>query len=163
MRSKFGFLHQVTTMDCVELKSHCDHLVECYPNDIETSLNDEMVQFTSYAATQIDSLYEKNENIDCSSELILYRMLIQHGLKDIFANVEISFRIYLCLMVSNCTSERSCSNLRRIKDEARTNMKQDRLSMLSLMSIESKILPELNFSDIIRDFAYQKARKEIFI
>ena len=60
-------------------------------------------------------------------------------------------------MVSNCTGERSFSKLRRIKDEARTNMKQDRLSMLSLMSFESNILRELSFSDIIWDFATLKA------
>ena len=162
VRNKFGFLHQVITMGCDELKSHCDHLVECYPNDIQTSLSEEMVQFTSYAVTQIDIFRKKTENNDCSSELIIYRMLIQHGLKDIFANVEIAFRIYLCLMVSNCTGERSFSKLRRIKDEARTNMKQDRLSMLSLMSIESNILRELSFSDIICDFATLKARKKNF-
>ena len=37
----------------------------------------------------------------------------QHELKEIFANVEIAFRIYLSLMVSNCTGERSFSKLRR--------------------------------------------------
>ena len=41
-------------------------------------------------------------------------------------------------------------------------MKQDRLSLLSIMSIERNILRELSFSDIIRDFVSHKASKEIF-
>ena len=161
--TKFGFLHTVTTIECSGLRSHCDHLVESYPNDIETSLGDEMVQFTSYASSQIDIFKKKTENSDCSSELIIYRMLIQHGLKDIFANVEIALRIYLCLMISNCTGERSFSKLKRIKNEARANMRQDRLSILSLMSIESNIVRELSFYDVIIEFANKKARKEHFI
>ena len=63
-------------------------------------------------------------------------------------------------MVSNCTGERSFSKLRRIKDESRTNMKQHRLTMLSIMAIESDILRELSFNDIIFDFASMKTRKD---
>ena len=68
--------------------------------------------------------------------------------------MEIAFRIYLC------TGERSFSKLRRIKDESRTNMKQHRLTMLSIMAIESDILRELSFNDIIFDFASMKTRKD---
>ena len=38
-------------------------------------------------------------------------------------------------------------------------MKQDRLTYLTIMSIESDILRELDFSGIISDFAKQKSRK----
>ena len=65
-------------------------------------------------------------------------------------------------MVSNCTAERSFSKLKRIKDVSRTNMKQHRLTMLSIMEIESDILRELSFNDIF-DFASMKARKDFKI
>ena len=38
-------------------------------------------------------------------------------------------------------------------------MSQDRLTALSLLSIESEILRSLNFEDIIHEFATAKARK----
>ena len=54
-----------------------------------------------------------------------------------FTNVEILLRMYLCLMVTNCTGERSFSKLRRIKNAQRTTIGQGRLNMLTLMSIKS--------------------------
>ncbi|XP_066945278.1 uncharacterized protein [Macrobrachium rosenbergii] len=115
--SKFGFLSKVMTMDRNSLKHHCDLLVNHYPSDIETSFSDEMIHFASYAAANINDFRNKNENHECSTELIVYRMLLQHGLKEVFPNVEIAYRLYLCLMVSNCTGERSFSKLKLIKDE----------------------------------------------
>ena len=50
-----------------------------------------MIQLTSYAATQIDSFHKKTENNDCSNELVIYRILLQRELKEIFANVEKAF------------------------------------------------------------------------
>ena len=38
-------------------------------------------------------------------------------------------------------------------------MSQNRLSYLTLMSIESDLLREINFSDIVKTFVLQKARK----
>ena len=78
-----------------------------------------------------------------------------------FPNVTVMLRIYLCLMVSNCSGERSFSKLKLIKSEHRTRMGQERLNWLSLMSIESDILRQIDFSDIIDDFANLKARKQL--
>ena len=57
-----------------------------------------------------------------------------------FPNVEILLRMYLCLMVTNCTGERSFSKLRLIKNARHTTIEQGRLNMLTLMSIESELL-----------------------
>ena len=40
-------------------------------------------------------------------------------------------------------------------------MAQERLCHLTLMSIERDILKELDFSDIVDDFASRKARKKL--
>ena len=76
-------------------------------------------------------------------------------------NVDIVLRIYLCMMTSNCSGERSFSRLKRIKNELRSTMGQDRLSMLSLMSIENYILRSLDFNDLIADFTMRKVRKGV--
>ena len=65
-------------------------------------------------------------------------------------------------MVTNCTAERSFSQLKYIKNPYRTTMQQDRLNSLSLLSIESDLLRQISYKDIIKDFAIKKSRKKLF-
>ena len=60
--------------------------------------------------------------------------------------------MFLSMMVANCSGERSFSHLKRIKNEFRTTMTQDKLCSLSLMCIESDKLRSLSFDDVISDF-----------
>ena len=76
-----------------------------------------------------------------------------------FPNVETALRIYLCIMISNVTGERSFSKLKLIKSYLRSTMGQDRLHSLALLSIESELVREMNFKDIIEQFASAKSRK----
>jgi len=110
--------------------------------------------------TQIMSKSFGHEQTDeTSKELFLYRLIATKGLKDTFPNVEVALRIYLVLMVSNCSSERSFSKLKFIKNRLRTTMQEDRLVGLTLLSIECDILRQLEFDDVIDDFATKKSRK----
>ena len=74
-------------------------------------------------------------------------------------NVEILLRVYLCMMVTNCTGERSFSKLRRINNAQRSTNGQGRLNMLLLMSIESELLRTIDVNSTIDDFARVIARK----
>ena len=69
--------------------------------------------------------------------------------------------IYLVLMVSNCSAERSFSKMKLIKNRLRTSMSNDRLSHLALMSIESDILREINFQDLLTEFAKKKKARKV--
>lgn len=42
-------------------------------------------------------------------------------------------------------------------------MLQERLNSLSLMSIESDILKEIDFEEVINDFAHQRSRKKSLV
>jgi len=106
--------------------------------DLEESLGEEMVQFQPLIALFLE---EKEESR--SIERFMYEVIIGKNLKSTFPNVKIVLRIYLCLMVSNCSGERSFSKLKLIKNNLRTTMNQDRLNWLSPMSIESDILRTL--------------------
>ena len=86
-------------------------------------------------------------------------MMATKDLKSVFPNIDIMLRIYLCMMVSNCSGERSFSKLKIIKNRLRTTLDQEKLNWLSLMSIESDVLRSIDFRDIIKDFANSKARK----
>ena len=67
--------------------------------------------------------------------------------------------MYIILMVTNCSGERSLSKLKYIKNRLRTTMTNERVTHLSLMGIEYDILRETDFDDVITDFAQRKGRK----
>ena len=89
----------------------------------------------------------------------MYKLLIQKKILGLFPNVEIALRMYLVLMVSNCSAERSFSKMKLIKNRLRTSMGNERLSHLALLSIEADILREINFDDLVTEFARKKTRK----
>jgi len=72
--------------------------------------------------------------IKCT-ELRMHLFISGNELHSAFPNTEVAFRIYLCLMVSNCTEERSFSKMRRIRCP-RSSTVQEKLSMLCLTSME---------------------------
>jgi len=102
---------------------------------LEDALVTEMIQFAAFVRNQkllTDTLKE-------SAELVMYKLLTSLNLSQTFPNVEIGLRIYLCMMVSNASSKRSFSKLGIVIGELRSSMEQERLSMLTLMSIEHQL------------------------
>lgn len=83
------------------------------------------------------------------------------NLLDIFPNIDIILRIYKSMAVSNCSSERSFSCLKRIKTYLRSTMSDSRLSDLAVLSIESDIANSISFDDIIKIFVNNKFRKKM--
>lgn len=49
--------------------------------------------------------------------------------------------------------------MKLIKNRLRTSMGNERLSHLALLSIEADILREINFNDLVTEFAKKKTRK----
>ena len=76
-----------------------------------------------------------------------------------FPNVDVLLRIYLVLMISNCSGERSFSKLKLIKNRLRTSLGQEKLNQLTIMNIEYDVLREIDFEHIVADFSKRKARK----
>jgi hypothetical protein len=102
-------------------------------------------------------LHAENEKVTHQQ---LYSIIMEDGIKCAFPNVEVLLRIFLSIMVTNCSGERTFSRLRRIKDEWRSTMSQERLASLSLLCVERDLLHTLTFEDIIDDFAHRKSRKK---
>jgi len=50
------------------------------------------------------------------AELRMHLFIVENELHSAFPNTEVAFRIYLCLVVSNYTEDRSFSKLRRIQN-----------------------------------------------
>lgn len=83
----------------------------------------------------------------------LCKILIEDNTECAFPNVDISFRIFLTSMFTNCSAERSFSQLKRIKKTLRATMHQARLYAISLSSIEAGVLGKATYVDLIKDFA----------
>ena len=153
--SLFGFLSRLVELDSGSVRSAGDKLAAHYKNDLDSSsFGNELVQFKEFVR-----VFLGKEQLDVSMENFIYTLIHEKGVQDEFPNVEIALRIYLVLLITNCSAERSFSKMKLIKNRLRTSMLQERFTNLALLSIESDILREINFDDIINDFANRKARK----
>lgn len=114
-----------------------------YPNDIDTLLEDELHHFIEHCSSK--------DNEWNSSIIKLYDWFTKMNLKSIYPNIDIVFRLCLCLPVSNCSAERSFSCLKRIVSYLRSTTGQDRLEALAI----------LNFEDIFKDFAEKSKEKSL--
>ena len=89
----------------------------------------------------------------------ILQVIHTYALTDIYPNIEIALRLYLTIPVSVASCERSFSKLKLVKNYLRSSMGQERLTSLSIVSIEYDVASSLNYDDIIDDFASSKARK----
>lgn len=156
---RFGFMSHITTMETEELRKSASNLVRTYPRDLESCLVSEMVHFQAFLH-KIDS--ETTSLISPTSECNMYSILHECDVVSAFPNVELAFRIYLSMFVTNCTGERSFSKLKRIKSSMRSTMNQNRLASLTLLSAECEILKRIDTAEVIQDFARMKARRKVF-
>ena len=154
---RFGFLLDFPTMQPGSIQAAAEKLTTFYSNDLDANFGDELLQFQVFLRGY---LHQKEE--DCTMEQFMYSLMIDKDVQATFPNVEVALKIYLTLMVANCSGERSFSKLKLIKNLMRTTMGQTRLTNLTIMSLESDILRGLDFTEIIHTFALQKARKVVF-
>jgi hAT family C-terminal dimerisation region len=138
---------ELPTLDAVSIESSCKKLASIYSTDVnELELVTECQHFK----------HHQPANLSVSA---LYRSIKSDYLESTFPNIEIALRIYLTLMPTNCTGERSFSKLKIIKNYLRTTMLEPRLTAISIMSIESDMLDEIDLAEIISTFAAAKSRK----
>ena len=89
----------------------------------------------------------------------MFRFINENEFMHAFPNVSVVFRLYLCLMTYNCSSERSFSVLKRAKNQLRSSRGQKRLNSLALLCIENGLLEKIDTNDIIKSFVLSKSRK----
>ncbi|XP_068240067.1 uncharacterized protein [Palaemon carinicauda] len=145
LREKFGFLSEISNKTNTELKAAAEKLVSSYHNDLEAGMESELLQFahlmksiprgSSESAPSLGGVKAAQRQ---SPELEMYKTIHRHDMVETFANVEILLQLYLCMFVTNCTGERSFSKLKLLKNYLRNTMVQNRLSSLTLLSIEHK-------------------------
>ena len=131
-----------------------------YPDDIENNVTDELIPFSELLKTDVGVEFMSDDG--SHDPLRLFRFIGENTLGWCFPNVGIVLEIHIPLMVTNCSGERSISELKRIKSEIRATMDQDRLNNLSLMSIEHELSRGMDTEKIIREFSILKSRFSIW-
>jgi len=128
-------------------------------NDLETDIYDEFVQFHKLLKTDLGKpVVEQHQSAE-SVELRMYKLITGANLQTVLPNILVGLRIYFCLMVTNCSGERSFSKLKRIKNELRSTIHREQLNRLTLMSLQHEVLHERELRELIDKFAKVKSRK----
>ncbi|XP_065664544.1 uncharacterized protein LOC136086191 [Hydra vulgaris] len=145
---KLCFLTSFQIMTVSVIVAAAKSLCKIYPSDLNTQFPDGIIQFSKFMAN------EKN-----ISALECLQAIRRNKLELVFPNVDISYRIFLTLPITNCSAERAFSKMAIVKNDLRSSMLNDRLNTFCLMTIERTLLKIINFQDVVVDFANVKARK----
>ncbi|XP_067127187.1 zinc finger MYM-type protein 1-like [Centruroides vittatus] len=127
-------------------------LKKWYSGDIDTEeLDEELLQF---------KLICKSQNLTLPSDMLQF--IKSTKIVSTFPNTEILLRIYLTLPISNASGERSFSVLKRVKNYLRNSLNESKLNSLAVLYIEQNALDNINYDEIIDNFAELKTRKQNF-
>ena len=131
MHDIFKVVVNLCTLSDAEIKTEVEKLASAFPKDFSDSsvFAEEFIQFAAFAKLR--------SCVTPSQQTIL---LHDEGLADTFPSVNVALRIYLSMMVTNCSGERSFSKLALIKNHLRTSMTDERLSALCLLDAGSSVI-----------------------
>jgi len=97
----------ISELDSSEIREFANALIEAYPDDLDRfDFADELIQFAKYAQKHVRA---RDEKTGTSVELEVYIAASALGICEAFPNVNVAFRIHLCMLVTNCSGERSFS------------------------------------------------------
>jgi hypothetical protein len=151
VREVFKVVTDFNEIDADQIREYAVSMANTYSGDLQSGeFADEMIQFVDFAKSR-----------GCQTPSSLAMLLHSEDLQSTFPNVEIAIRMYMSIMVSNCSGERSFSKMALIKNKLRSTMSDRRLSALELLSVENDVLDSVSFEDIIEQFAAAKTRKRL--
>ena len=92
-----------------KIEASAKTLLQYYLNDLEESLlPQEMIHFSTL-------IKQHHFNRECE-EIQIFWFINQNEFMHAFPNVSVIFRLYLCLIISTCSGERSFSVLKRVNN-----------------------------------------------
>lgn len=137
----------------IEMSKKVNALVEEYEEDLSVDLNFQINSFRMALKSDI----EKKTSIRQLADLLF---LENFSIASSFPDLCTAFMLFLTLPVTVASAERSFSKLKLIKNYLRSTMTQERLSGLSLLSIENERARNLDLNEVIKVFASNKARRK---
>ncbi|XP_039620644.1 uncharacterized protein LOC120536387 [Polypterus senegalus] len=154
VENKFGVLTNFPSLANEELAEQC--------NALGTTLH-----FEGHSDLDSRELLQEIKNFPhlpskTMSLLELITFMHDKDLSEIYPNFWTALRIALPLPVTVAQAERSFSKLKLIKTYLRSNMSQERLTGLAVISINHSVGEHISYDAIIDDFASRKARNVRF-
>lgn len=80
-----------------------------------------------------------------------------------FSNTIIAYRIFLTILVTIASAERSFSKLKLLKSYSRSIISQERLNDLSLIIIENYLLETIQYENLVDEFASKMLEGRLFL
>jgi hypothetical protein len=149
------FLYDISKIkNSDELITHCKDLQLAFGSDDGLTSDINAVELFD----EITALQNRFNDTETNPRIVL-KYIFENQLVELFPNTYISLRILLTLLVTVAMGERSFSKLKIIKNYLRSQMSQDRLVGLAMISIEKELAYNMDMEEIVSDFANKKARK----
>lgn len=146
----FGFLYnfgQLKNLSENDLAIKCKKLFEALEGDFdEEDLINELKLFRGIIPAK-------------SSILDAIEYIFDNNILEVYPNIVTVLKIVLTAPVTVASTERSFSKLKISKNYLRSTMSQERLTALSLLSIENEITKTINYDDVIKNFIDSRIRK----
>lgn len=154
----FSFLYDISKIkNSDELMTHCKDLQLALASDDGLTSDIDAVELYD----EITALQRRFNDTETNPRNVL-EYICANQLVELFPNTYVSLRILLTLPVTAATGERSFSKLKIIKNYLRSQMSQDRLVGLAMISIEKELAYNMDMEEVVSDFANAKARKVKF-
>lgn len=154
IQNNFIFLYpeKLTSLSEEELYVKARNLQTIYHKDLSIDFPNQILSLRKGLGDSISKLKTVYELAD---HLLIKNQCVSSNFPDVSSAV----MLFLTLPVSVASAERSFSKLKIVKTYLRNTMGQQRLSDLSLISIEHEFLKTLNIDEIINDFAKKNSRR----
>ncbi|XP_019219648.2 uncharacterized protein LOC109203926 isoform X1 [Oreochromis niloticus] len=151
VNDKFGVLLNFHNLQKEELLQQCQTLSTTLTHDSQPDINGTEL---AMEMQNFPPLPSKN-----MTNMELLTFLHEKKLAEIYPNMWVALRIFATLPVTVAAAERSFSKLKLIKTYLRSTMMQERLSGLSIISINHVVSNQLSYDDVVDDFAARKTRR----
>lgn len=151
----FSFLngHALKIMPLDDLKRCATDLALKYNSDLDAPEFVCEIESFKYQAMEVF------ENLGDMDAFQILQKNYELSLQNTYPNLDIALRIFITMPVTTASCERSFSKLKIVKSYLRSSIGQERLTNMSIISIEKDVAKTLNYDDIIDVFANEKARK----
>ncbi|XP_022175277.1 uncharacterized protein LOC111037189 [Myzus persicae] len=152
--STFEFLNPTFLISTEEndLIKYAFDFIQLYKSEVTSDFTRQLLS--------IQSIIKNKSDIRNINDVI--KFIVNNDLSTAFCDVLTACIIFLTIPVTVASAERSFSKLKLIKNYLRNSTSQERLSNISVLSIERGHTDEINIKKIITDFANAKARKKMF-
>ncbi|XP_018374687.1 PREDICTED: zinc finger MYM-type protein 1-like, partial [Trachymyrmex cornetzi] len=93
---KFSVLIDFMNMDIADIRGKVQILQGAFNKDLESSLDDELIHFKAYLDCD-------KQNLKQLTPIETFKFLKKNDLDSVFPNVDIAYRMFLCMAVTNCS------------------------------------------------------------